>query len=74
MGLEHGVYCLGGCWLLFVILFPLGMINIAVVGLLTALIVAQKCLPVGHLASPVAAGALVVYGLVVISVSTACRR
>src|SRR5262245_29551867 len=23
MGLEHGLYCLGCCWLLFVILFPL---------------------------------------------------
>ncbi|HET7714820.1 MAG TPA: DUF2182 domain-containing protein, partial [Bauldia sp.] len=27
MGLEHGLYCLGCCWLLFVILFPLGMMN-----------------------------------------------
>ena len=24
MGLFHGIYCLGCCWLLFVILFPLG--------------------------------------------------
>jgi predicted metal-binding membrane protein len=71
MGIEHGVYCLGCCWLLFVILFPLGMMNIAVLGLLTALIFAEKCLPVGHLASRVAAGALVVYGLVVIMAPTA---
>jgi predicted metal-binding membrane protein len=28
MGLEHGGYCLGCCWMLFVILFPLGMMNI----------------------------------------------
>ncbi len=27
LGLEHGVYCLGCCWLLFVILFPLGMLS-----------------------------------------------
>jgi hypothetical protein len=29
MGLLHGAYCLGCCWLLFVILFPLGIMNIA---------------------------------------------
>src|SRR5262249_7900633 len=27
MGLLHGAYCLGCCWLLFVILFPLGIMN-----------------------------------------------
>ena len=71
MGLEHGIYCLGCCWLLFVILFPLGMMNIAVLGLLTALIFAEKCLPIGRLASRIAAGALVIYGIVVIAVPTA---
>ncbi|HEX8215037.1 MAG TPA: DUF2182 domain-containing protein, partial [Allosphingosinicella sp.] len=29
MGLLHGLWCLGCCWLLFAILFPLGMMNIA---------------------------------------------
>jgi predicted metal-binding integral membrane protein DUF2182 len=38
MGIEHGVYCLGCCWLLFVILFPLGMLNIAALAALTLLI------------------------------------
>jgi predicted metal-binding membrane protein len=71
MGLEHGAYCLGCCWLLFVILFPLGMMNIAVLGLLTALIFAEKCLPIGHLASQIAAGALIIYGIVVIAVPAA---
>jgi predicted metal-binding membrane protein len=35
MGLEHGVYCLGCCWLLFVILFLLGMTNVAVMAPIT---------------------------------------
>ncbi|HEX8035685.1 MAG TPA: DUF2182 domain-containing protein, partial [Ktedonobacterales bacterium] len=68
MGLEHGIYCLGCCWLLFVILFPLGMMNIAVLGLLTALIFAEKCLSIGRLASRIAAAVLVIYGIVVIAV------
>jgi predicted metal-binding membrane protein len=66
MGLEHGVYCLGCCWLLFVILFPLGMMNVAVLALITALIFAEKALPVGRRISQVAAVALVAYGVLVL--------
>ncbi len=39
---------LGCCWLLFVILFPLGLMNIAVMALVTALIFAEKLLPIGR--------------------------
>jgi predicted metal-binding membrane protein len=66
MGIEHGAYCVGCCWLLFLILFPLGMMNIVALGLLTALIFAEKALPIGVAASRFAAAALLVYGLVVL--------
>lgn len=66
MGLEHGVFCLGCCWLLFLILFPLGMMNIIVLALITALIFAEKSLPVGRHVARAAALALVVYGAVVV--------
>ncbi len=66
MGIEHGVYCVGCCWLLFLILFPLGMMNVVALGLLTALIFAEKALPIGVLASRLAAAALIVYGVVVL--------
>ena len=45
MGLVHGGWCLGCCWLLFVILFPLGMMNIAAMAAITVLIFAEKALP-----------------------------
>jgi predicted metal-binding membrane protein len=64
MGLAHGVYCLGCCWLLFLILFPLGVMNIAVMAVLTALIFAEKSLPLGQRIGQVAAGVLIVYGVV----------
>src|SRR5262245_30304257 len=48
MGLEHGAYCLGCCWLLFIILFPLGMMNIAILALVTLLIFAEKSTPFGR--------------------------
>ena len=66
MGLEHGAYCIGCCWLLFLILFPLGMMNIVVVAAITALILAEKVLPAGNRLRYVAAAALIVYGAVVI--------
>lgn len=66
MGLEHGTYCLGCCWFLFVILFPLGIMNIAVMALLTVLIYAEKALPIGRQISQIAGAALIVYGALVI--------
>jgi predicted metal-binding membrane protein len=65
MGIEHGAFCLGCCWLLFVILFPLGIMNIAVMALVTALIFAEKALPVGRQISQLAGGGLIVYGVLV---------
>ena len=66
MGLEHGAYCLGCCWLLFVILFPLGLMNLAVMALLTALIYAEKALPIGRQISQLVGGGLIVYGVLVL--------
>jgi len=71
MGLEHGVYCLGCCWLLFAILFPLGMMNIAVLALITLLIFAEKSTPFGRHVAALAAVALIAYGILVVFVPDA---
>jgi len=71
MGFVHGAYCLGCCWFLFVLLFPLGIMNIAVMALLTALIYAEKSFPLGRQISQIAGVALIVYGVIVISVPAA---
>jgi predicted metal-binding membrane protein len=71
MGLEHGVYCLGCCWLFFVIVFPLGMMNVAVLAAIVVLIFAEKSLPFGHRATQLAAAGLVAYGTLVILVPDA---
>lgn len=68
MGLLHGGYCLGCCWLLFVILFPLGIMNIAAMAVITLVIFAEKALPWGRPVARVTAAALVVYGVVVLGV------
>ena len=67
MGLTHGIVCLGCCWLLFAILFPLGMMNIAILAMITLLIFAEKSLPFGLQIGRIAAAALIVYGALVIA-------
>jgi predicted metal-binding membrane protein len=67
MGLKHGGYCLGCCWMLFVILFPLGMMNIAAMAAITLLIFAEKSLPWGERVGRFAAIALIVYGGLVLA-------
>ena len=67
MGLLHGAYCLGCCWLLFVILFPLGIMNVGAMAAVTLIVFAEKTLPWPRLAPYVTAGALVLYGALVIT-------
>ena len=67
MGLLHGAYCLGCCWLLFVILFPLGIMNIAAMAVITLVIFAEKTLPWGRAATRAAAAVLIAYGSVVVA-------
>ena len=67
MGLLHGAYCLGCCWLLFVILFPLGIMNVGAMAAVTLVIFAEKTLPWPRLAPYATAGALVLYGALVIT-------
>ena len=71
MGIEHGAYCLGCCWLLFVILFPLGIMNLVAMALVTALILAEKSLSLGRRISWMAAGVLIIYGALVIFIPEA---
>jgi predicted metal-binding membrane protein len=66
MGLEHGAYCLGCCWLLFVILFPLGLMNIGAMAVITLVVFAEKSLPLGPRIGMIGAAVLVAYGTVVV--------
>ena len=67
MGFLHGAFCLGCCWLLFVILFPLGIMNVAAMAAVTLIILAEKTLPWPRLAPYATAAALVLYGALAIT-------
>jgi predicted metal-binding membrane protein len=66
MGLEHGIYCLGCCWLLFVILFPLGIMNVAAMAVVALLVLAEKTLPVGRRISQLVGVVLIAVGFAIV--------
>jgi predicted metal-binding membrane protein len=47
MGMEHGAYCLGCCWALMLLLFAGGVMNLAVIVGLTAIVLIEKVTPFG---------------------------
>ena len=62
MGLHHGAYCLGCCWMLMVLLFVLGVMNLPWVAVLTVMVLGEKILPRGDLLSRLLGAAMVVWG------------
>lgn len=45
LGMQHGLYCLGCCWALMLLLFAAGVMNLAWVAALTFIVVAEKLAP-----------------------------
>jgi predicted metal-binding membrane protein len=61
MGLAHGAYCVGCCWALMLLLFAGGVMNLAVIAALTALVALEKLAPFGRRAATIT-GALLIAG------------
>jgi predicted metal-binding membrane protein len=47
MGLRHGAYCLGCCWLLMAVLFAVGVMNLAWIAALSVFVLLEKIIPRG---------------------------
>jgi predicted metal-binding membrane protein len=47
LGLRHGLFCLGCCWALMLVLFVVGVMNLAWVAALTAFVLVEKFGPAG---------------------------
>jgi predicted metal-binding membrane protein len=47
LGFEHGGYCVGCCWALMLLLFAGGVMNLIVIGALTAFVAFEKLTPLG---------------------------
>jgi predicted metal-binding membrane protein len=63
MGLEHGVYCIGCCWLLMALLFVGGVMNLAWIAGLSILVLLEKVAPRGEMLAFIAGWLMVTAGL-----------
>ena len=62
MGLDHGLFCLGCCWALMLLLFVGGVMNLAWVALIAGFVMVEKLAPFGPATGRVAGAALVLLG------------
>lgn len=69
MGLRHGIYCLGCCWVLMGVLFAVGVMNLAWVAALTVFMLIEKLGVGGARVSRVGGAVLIGVGLVVLAKS-----
>ena len=63
MGVEHGLYCTGCCWMLMLLLFVAGVMNLLWVALIAGFVFVEKLLPAHRLTTRFAGAALVLSGL-----------
>jgi predicted metal-binding membrane protein len=62
MGVEHGLWCLGCCWGLMIVLLALGAMSVTWMAAVAALVFAEKVLPLGGRLPPAIAAGLIALG------------
>lgn len=63
MGVTHGLYCLGCCWVLMFLLFVGGVMNLLWVAALSAMVLIEKLVPPERWISQIGGVLLAAYGL-----------
>ena len=63
MGIEHGAYCLGCCWLLMALLFVVGVMNLLWVAAITLFVFGEKLLRGGAWIARISGVAMAAYGV-----------
>jgi predicted metal-binding membrane protein len=71
MGARHGAWCLGCCWALMASLFALGVMSIAWMAVVAALIAAEKLVPWRRVATYGTAGILLALGVLLLAAPSA---
>jgi len=67
LGILHGAYCVGCCWLLMALLFVGGVMNFAWIAALALIVGIEKLTPKGELIGRIAGIALIALGIWVIA-------
>lgn len=63
MGLRHGLFCVGCCWVLMALLFAAGVMNLLWVAAIAAFVLGEKLIPLGRLVSWLTGGVLILWGV-----------
>jgi predicted metal-binding membrane protein len=63
LGFRHGLYCIGCCWALMLLLFVGGVMNLLWIAALAMLVLFEKTVPFGKSVSRVAGVALIAMGV-----------
>jgi len=67
MGFLHGMFCVGCCWALMLLLFTAGVMNLLWVAALAVLVLVQKVLPYGRLTTTVTGAMMLAVGAALIA-------
>ena len=67
MGLRHGAFCLGCCWMLMGLLFVLGIMNLIWIAALAAFVLLEKVAPAGQYVGMTAGILLIIWGVLLIT-------
>jgi predicted metal-binding membrane protein len=66
MGMENGIYCLGCCWILMVVLFVAGVMNLLWIALIAIFVLLEKLVPQNKWISFIAGAGLIGYGICIL--------
>ncbi|NNE98541.1 MAG: DUF2182 domain-containing protein [Pyrinomonadaceae bacterium] len=64
MGIKHGVFCLGCCWVLMLLLFVGGVMNLLWIALIAAFVLVEKLLPGGDTGGRIVGVLMIVSGII----------
>jgi predicted metal-binding membrane protein len=67
IGVRHGLYCLGCCWFLMLLLFVGGVMNLLWIAGLAVYVWVEKVLPPGEAIGRIMGGVLIVWGAAVLA-------
>lgn len=67
MGLRHGLFCLGCCWVLMLLLFVGGVMNFAWIAGIALFVLVEKLAPAGHWIGKAAGVALFAWGAMILA-------
>jgi len=63
LGFRHGIYCVGCCWAIMLLLFAVGVMNIFWIAAISIFVLIERTIPVGRWVAGVSGALLVIGGI-----------